>query len=392
MAPEADRGWRGPPPQERPGRESARRSGGGLFGGSRWRTLALLGLIVLVVGVALRRHPSTCSTHPPSGPNADNARLWVASAVADVPCPSTGRAIYGLTDSAGQPMAGLDPIADPRGGYLGVYSTAPAGNTQSPAPGSQLVLARSSNLTSWRRIRVLTGGGAQGAGGAGYPTLQATPGGGYLLAFQSAQRIRLAFYRSLSALLAARQAASSELPLRLSRRQNGAPWFESLVWNGNLRRSQLTLGFDYRSSGSGGLEREGIGVVRGLRSWSARPDSETDGLLDQGGLTGDHGQQRQFTVAGRSWRILDAQELASSRAGTQAGWHVALYDLAGPHIFLLKLGTPNGTIATSFGSPVARVLPAPAGGGQALVVSLYLFGSEAGRGHAGELLYWNPIG
>lgn len=388
MAPEVDRDWRGPPPPDAPGREPLPHPGGGLFGRGRWRTVALLGLIVLVVGVALRRHPSTCSTHPPSGPNLDNARLWVASAVAEVPCPATGRAVYGLTDNAGQPMAGLDPIADPRGGYLGVYSSAPASVPGRPAPGSQLVLASSTNLSSWRRIRVLTGRGA-GASGAGYPTLEAMPGGGYVLAFQSGERIGLGFYRSLPALLAARQAASIVLPLRLSPSQNGAPWLGSVIWNGSLHRSCLTLGFDYRS---GGLEREGIGLVRGFRSWSARPDSETDRLLDAGGLTGNHGQQRQFTVAGRSWRILEAQDLASSRAGTQAGWHVALYDLTRPHMFLLRLGTPNGTLATSFATPVARVLPAPTGGGQALVVSLYVFGSEAGSGNAGELVYWNPIG
>ncbi len=340
---------------------------------NRWRLVALIVLIVLIVGVALRKHAPTCSNHPPIGPNTADASFWVASAVAGVPCLSTGRAVYGLQDSARQSMAGLDPIADPSGGYLAVYS---------PAAGSRVALGRSTDLTTWRRVRVLVAADARS------PTLQPVPGGGYLLAFQSRRIIELRFYRSLSALLAASQAASIDLPLKLSD-QNGTPSFQSVAWNGGLRRSRLTIAFDYLS---GGLEREGIGVIQGFRSWSAQPGSQADRQLDQRGLTGDHGQQRQFIVAGRSWRILEGQDLAASKAGTQAGWHVALDDPIRNEIFPLKLGTENGTLSTSFGRPVARVLPAPTAGGQDLVVSMYVFGAGPASSERGELLYWTPIG
>jgi hypothetical protein len=342
---------------------------------------ALIVLIVLIVGVALRRHTTSCSLRPPSGPNPADASFWVASAVAGVPCQSTGRAVYDLHDSARQAMAGLDPVADPSGGYLGVYAPAPGSASGMPAPGSRVLLGRSSNLRTWRRVRVLA------AADAGSPTLEPVAGGGYLLAFQSRRIIELRFYPSLPALLAASQAASIDLPLQLSN-QNGAPSFQSVAWNGGLRRSRLTIAFDYLS---GGLEREGIGVIRGFRSWSARPDSTADQQLDQRGLTGNHGQQRQFTVSGRSWRILEAQDLIAAKAGTQAGWHIALDDPIRNEIFPLKLGTENGALSTSFGRPVARILPAPTGGGQALVVSMYVFGVGPASSERGELLYWTPI-
>lgn len=348
----------------------------------RWRPLILIALILLVVGAALRKHPPACSLRPPSGPNPADASFWVASAVAGVPCPSTGRVVYGLADSSREAMVGLDPIAGPSGGYLGVYATAPVSPSGRPAPGSRVVLGKSTDLSSWRRVRVLA------APEAGSPTLQPVAGGGYLLAFQSRRIIELRFYRSLSALLAASQAASIELPPQLSN-QDGAPSFQSVAWNGGLRRSRVTIAFDYLS---GGLEREAIGVIRGFRRWSAQPDAEADRQLDQRGLSGNHGQQRQFTVAGRSWRILEAQNLAASRARTQADWHIALDDPVRNEIFPLQLGTVKGTLTTSFGRPVARVLPAPTGGGQALVISMYVFGVGPASSERGELLYWTPIG
>ena len=358
-----------------PGARTGR--GGMLPQSGRWRTIGLLILVLVLATLLLHRHSNACSKVPPGGPNASNAGFWVAAAVASVPCPSTGRAVYGLSDQSHESMVGLDPVSDPSGGYLAVYAPAAAGGSA----GSQIELGHSTDLTTWTRVRTL-------ASGSGSPALEPVPGGGYLLAFQAGERIELRYYRSLSALLAARQAASTELPLRLSSSQNGGPSFRSVAWNGGLRHSELTLAFTYVT---GGLERTGVGVVRDFRSWTAQPDTALDQGLDRRGLSGDHGQQRQFTIDGRTWRILAAQDLGESRSGGVAGWQIGLQAVNGGQVYAIKLGTVSGALATSFGHPVARVLPAP-GGGQALVVSVYVFGSGPARADAGELLYWNPIG
>jgi hypothetical protein len=339
----------------------------------RWRSLGLLAVLALAIGVALHRHQSTCITQSPPQLTRSDARFWVALGVAGVPCQSTDRVVSGLRDSAGAPMVGLDPISTPSGDYLGVYDPSD----------SQMALARSNDLTSWRRVRVL------GAGNA--PTLQPIPGtSGYLLAYMQArgsgERIRVSYFRSLSALLAAHEATSIDLPLRLSATANADPWFMSVSWNGGLRRSQMTIAFDYASAGSAagpGPDREAIGVLRGFRGWSATPDTQLDQQLDRRGLTGNHGQGRQFVIAGRPWRLYAAQD--------EAGSHIVMDDVKAGEVFALKLETADGTFATSFGRPVAHVLPAPTGSGQALVVSLYVYGSGNTRSEAGELLYWTPI-
>lgn len=331
--------------------------------------MGLLALVAIAIGLALHRHPGSCTTQLPPRLTPADTRVWVASAVANVPCPSTGRALTGLRDSAGVAMTGLDPISNPAGGYLAVYDA-----------GAQIGLARSSNLTTWRRVQVLGTGQS--------PSLEPVPGtGGYLLAYAqprgTGDAIRVTYFRSLSALLVAHQATTIELPLRLSGTVNGAPWFANLSWNGSLRRSQLTLGFDYRPS-SGGPSREALGVLRGFRNWSATPDARTDRQIDRTGLTGNHGQGRQFVVGGRPWRLYEAAD--------RAGSHIVMDDVRTGRTLALRLGTEDGTLTSSLARPVAQVLPAPGGTGSALVVSLYVDGSSATRSEAGELLYWTPLG
>lgn len=353
---------------------SARGPGGGPnLQRGRWRSLGLLALVAIAIGVALHKHPSSCVRQLPPALNKTDARFWVASAVAAVPCPSTGRVASGLRDSAGAAMVGLDPIGAPGGGYLGVYDPG----------GSGVALARSDNLTTWRRVARL------GAGAS--PALEPVPGtSGYLLAYAQprgpGEAIRLSYFRSLSALLVAHEATSIELPLRLSDTANRAPWFQSVSWHGSPQRSTLTIGFAYASadsSANAGRARLATGVLRGFHGWSADPETVLDQKISRLGLTGDYGQGRQFVIAGRTWRLYEAQG--------RAGWHIVMDDVQAGQLFALKLGTAQGTFATSFGRPVARVLPAPSGGGQALVVSLYVY--AAGRGHPtpGEMLYWTPI-
>ena len=355
----------------------------------RWRTIGLLAVIVLIVAVALRKHSPTCVTQAPLGPTPAGARYWVAAAVAGTPCPTTGRAIYGVSDSAGHQLIGLDGVADPRGGYLGVAATRA---DPSELGQSQVILEHSTTLSSWRPLGVLV------SGGAGTPTLEpVTATGGYLLADErthgSHTFIQVSYFKSRVALLAAREAASIDLPLRLSTTANGAPTFLSVNWHGDLRRSRLTLGFDYATVAPGGRpgpEREATGVVRDFRSWTATPDTAADRQLDGLGLTGNHGQMRQVIVEGRPWRLYEAQDAADTAAGRQTGWHVVLADVRAGAMFALKLETTRGTYPSSFSRPTARVLPAP-GGGRYLVVTLYVGASGGTRPISGEFLYWTPF-
>jgi hypothetical protein len=174
-----------------------------------------------------------------------------------VPCPATGRVVYGAVENLGNQLGGLDPIADPAGGYLGVYHTPIGSPPGSTSDGFEISIAHSADLIHWRRIAVLD------AVGASNPTLRAVPGAqGYVLAYEKAlgahgpHVIRLRYW-SLAGLLAGQVTAQVDLPLRFSRFSNGTPSFYSIRWRGGLRRSIIELGFHYETAvglgaGSGG--------------------------------------------------------------------------------------------------------------------------------------------
>lgn len=337
-----------------------------------------LGALLLVV---LLRHPGPrCRADAPRAGGAG----WVAAAIALPPCPDTGHAVYGARDDHGAPLDALDPIDDPRGGYLGVY--------HSPLPGGrhfEVSLARSRDLVHWTRIRVLD------AADASMPTLRPVPGAhGYLLADERSHgrydAIRVSYFADLAGLLAGHPAAARDLPLRFSRLANGTPSLLGIAWRGGLRRALVTIAFHYERTGTRrrpGVDREAIGTLTGLRTWRARRDTATDALLEAEGMRGSHGDQRVFAAAGTVWRIIEAQ----ARAGSFASWHILL-TAAGARAFVpLTLATARGRFATSFGNPIAAVLRAPGGDGDVLATTVFVFSSGAAAAEAGELVYWRRV-
>jgi hypothetical protein len=54
----------------------------------------------------------------------------------------------------------------------------------------------------------------------------------------------------------------------------------------------------------------------------------------------------------------------------------------------LTMKVELGTSETSFGNPTAQLEPAPAGAGQLLVITMYIFNSPATSTESGELVYY----
>lgn len=329
----------------------------------------LAAVVAILAGVLGGRHGTGCHARTPTGRGAS----WLAQALADVPCPASGAAVYGAQDDHRAPLDVLDPIAEPGGGYLGVYHT-PTGSHH-----FEILLAQSGDLVHWHRLRVLEPG-------ASMPTLRPVPGGhGYLLADERSGRhatVELHWFASLSALLHGTPARSIDLPLRFSRSNNGTPALVAIQWNGGLGRSRIALTFHYESAA--GPDREAFGVLSGFRHWSPRRDTHTDGLLEREGFPGNHGDQRWFDFAGRTWRILEAQ----SRPGSFASWHVLLYEPSAGGFAPVSFETEAGRFATSFGNPTAQVLPAPDHHGRVLAVTTFVF---RGAPLGGELVFFRRV-
>jgi hypothetical protein len=307
--------------------------------------------------------------------------------IEQVPCPSSGRVSFGTADDLGAPMGVLDLLADPAGGYLGVYHTA-TGPTDNAAV-YRVLLGRSTDLIHWHRLAVLD------PDGASMPTLRAIPGQpGFVLAYEKSASseaghvIRLRYYANRDELLAGRYRAQRDLPLRFSPFNNGTPSILSVSWGGALQRSIIRLGFHYETShrGGAGPDREALGTLRGFRSWSARPDVATDAALDREGLAGSHGDWRQFSFQSGWWRLYEAQ----ASFNDFGSWHVLLTGpgTGSPH--RVTLTSDGAALSTSFGNPVAQQLPAPDGRGQVLVMTMFLFASSVPE-QGGELVYYQPI-
>ncbi len=332
--------------------------------------------MALLVG-ALSPAPATAAPSPQS------AIAQLQGLIENVPDADSGRASYGTTDNLGGSMDVLDPIADAAGGYLGVYHT-----EYGPDPSRfRISLAQSADLIHWTRIVVLD------PVGASMPTLRAVPNGGFLLAYEkktpaAGNIVRLRYYRSLGKLEAGRFAAQRELPQTFSRYNDGTPTILSVTWHHALARSVIHIGFHYETEArrSPGPDREAIGTLVDFKRWTARAVTPLDAALDRQGLSGSHGDWRQFSFAGNRWRIYEGQ----ATWGDFGSWRVLLQDMSSGRLYPLTLSSDTQGIARSVANPTVAVRPAPDGDGQVLVVTLYLFAAHA-PAVPGELVYYQPL-
>jgi hypothetical protein len=316
-------------------------------------------------------------------PQPQRAAAQLQSLIGNVPDADSGRSSYGTTDNLGGSMDVLDPITDPAGGYLGVYHT-----EYGPDPSQfRISLAHSDDLIHWTRIVVLD------PVGASMPTLRAVPGGGFLLAYEkktphAGNIVRLRYYGSLGKLQAARFAAQRDLPRTFSRYNEGTPTILSVTWHHALARSVIHIGFHYETETrrSPGPDREAIGTLVDFKRWTARTETPVDAALDQQGLSGSHGDWRQFSFAGNRWRVYEGQ----AAWGDFGSWRVLLEDTSNGRLYPLTLSSDTRGIAGSVANPTVAVRPAPDGNGQVLVVTLYLFAARS-PAVPGELVYYQPL-
>jgi hypothetical protein len=310
----------------------------------------------------------------------------VPAAGSGFPSPPRSGSAFRVIDSLGSSMDALDVIANPAvpGSYLGVYHISLGRGRFA------LRLASSRDLRRWSKIADLdAGGGAMG-------TLRALPDRGFLLAYEAqratqpngktATNVRLRHYRDGAALLSGRATAEKTLPRRLSTTNEGTPNFRAVTWRGTLASSRIVLGFHYLDHGPKlPVDRQASGVLEAGR-WSVTAEAGIDRALSQLGFHGNHGGRRQFSFpkGAKTWRVYEAQELVN----VTGSWRVLLYDVSGRRLEQLRVRTPHGS--RSFANPCVAVLPSPAGG-DALVVTMFIFGAGAGSGESGELVYYQDL-
>jgi hypothetical protein len=242
---------------------------------------------------------------------------------------------YDARDSLGNRMDTAKVLVSPAGGYLAVYHS-----------GQVCHLATSTDLMQWTHQAVIDQPATQ-------PTIAATPDGGLLTAAEfndgHGGQLRVRYWPTLDALLAARPAREFLAPRTLSACNEGTPSIRQLRLDADVQTSRIELGLHYHRDCQ--VDRQARGTLIGFR--------------------------------GRDYDLVEAQ----SRRGDFGSWRVYLYDRAAGTAQRLNIVTHEGSRA--FANPTATMLRDPAGR-QAVMVTLFVPMEGAAPGEAGSLLYHVP--
>jgi hypothetical protein len=298
------------------------------------------------------------------------------TAIEDVPGATAHR--YGARDDRGTSLDTLKVLANPQGGYLGVYH----GRQQ----GVFVVkLARSTDLVTWVHVADLDVHASQ-------PTLAATPRRGFVLAVEKdsgcggtgpgGNCLGFRHYPSLGALLAGSADRIFQAPRSLSRCAEGTPSISSVRMGRDIGRSTVRIGFHYFRGCD--VDRQAIGVLRDFSSWSARVDAGSNGLLEAFGPAGNIGDRDQARLAGGRFSLHELQ----FRRHEFGSWRVFLFDRTAGRTIRLRIRTNAGS--TAFANPTFTVLRSPRGR-PALLVTLFLPSEGAARTEGGELIYYREL-
>jgi hypothetical protein len=276
---------------------------------------------------------------------------------------------YSTRDTIGHPLDTLKVIAGPRNEFLGTY------HFRDKSGVFMTAIATSSDLLRWTFVVVLTTHASQ-------PTLVSLDDGSYVLIAEADDQglvkpasrwLRFWHYPSLSALLHASSDRTFDAPRTLGKQRGGAEGTPSVY---SATPSVLRVGFHYLAPG--GVDRQGVGELRDLSSWTARADTELDAALSAVGAAGKHGDRDCITFAGRQLVVIEAQRSLDS------AWEIYIYDRVTHRAQLVPITTPESS--TAFANPSVTVLKAPKG--RTLVVALFLPSSGSSAAEVGEVVQY----
>ena len=323
------------------------------------------------------------SEHPPqlvveTKPQRDGVAetQGVVGWLGDVAAATASR--FAVQDDRGHSMDSLKIAQDPAGDYLGVYHTSVRGRFVT-------MVASSRDLLRWTYRATLDVHAAQ-------PTIELLPDRSYLVALEADTNgierpartwLRFRHYPSRSALLSGKSGRVFNAHHTLAPALGGAEGTPSIVQarlRPDLAHSTITIGFHYHVAGTG--DRQAMGTLTNFALWTAVPNKELDAALSGSGLGGDFGDRDTFRYGGREFTVVEA------RASPGSAWQVFVVDVATRAAERVRISTPAHS--SSFANPTVTRLRAPSGA-PALAVTLFVPHEGAGRGEAGELVYYWEI-
>ena len=283
---------------------------------------------------------------------------------------------YDAHDSVGSGMDTLKIIADPSGGYLGVYHT---------YLNSRFVvsLATSTDLMNWTfRCQI--------AAYAADPDLYACANGGFVMAWEQTNsaggknHLHFAYYANRGALLAGTAAQSFDAAMTLSKYAEGTPSIYAVTMtNGDINTSTIDVGGHYNDN-TLRLDRQQRGTLTNFNSWTTAVRRDYDNAILYYGAKGNIGDRDPLTYDGYQFNVMEGQ----STAKDFGSWKVYNYDFQTGNADQLSLTTDGGS--TSFGNPTMTSLIGP-DGNRCLVGTAFIFSQNSAPGEAGSLIYYTTL-
>ena len=287
---------------------------------------------------------------------------------------SASGVVYDAHTTDGLELDALKVIQGPQpGNYLGVFDTI--------GPHNLFVtrLAWSDHLGVWRSGPILSMH-------ASMPTILYAAGG-YLVAFETEvpngdSQIEVEHFASLATLMVGHPDRATVLPRRLSAHNEGTPSIEAARLTHGLADSVIVIGFHYDTRR--GVDRNGVGVLRGFSSWTERPNVELNGVLEADGVKGNIGDRDAVTIEGMAVQLVGGQ----SKRGNWSTWRLYAYSPALRNAVKVPISGPSGT---NLSIGVARSsIVRDAAGTRTLVLTAFVYQQGSPPAARGELVWWRP--
>ncbi len=308
---------------------------------------------------------STDKLKTTSAPPSDGPRATLRGYIENVTT-ADGR-VYNATDNTGKTMDCLKIIANPSGGYIGVYHTMINGTFKTN-------VASSTDLLHWTWIRELAG---SNNGGASQPTIAATAVGGFVMVWEQEpnNHLKFSYFNSWTDLQNGAVAKTFEAPHTLSTCAEGTPNIYS------ASSTSVDVGFHYWSNCD--VDRQARGTTN-WTTWSAAKQTQIDNAILYWGVQGNIGDRDGYlNFQNFNFGLIEGQ----GTKGDFGTWRCYLYDYQTGNADKLNIHTDGGSQA--FANPTFTMLTV--GGQPAIVITQFIPSQLSASGEAGELIYYKKI-
>lgn len=298
---------------------------------------------------------------------------------------------YNAKDDQGAGLDTIKIIANPQGGYLGVYHF-PIGESLEY---SQVRLACSADLLNWTFVRTVELQASQ-------PTIAQAPNGAYIVAFEKhvfieakeERHIGFHYYPNVTCLLTGSEFCEQIANLTIGAQLEGTPNINNITIVNSIMNA--SIGFHYNDAY--GLDNVATGHLTvpldnpkdTMRwNWTTAPLSEyNEKLRREGDVKGNIGDRDYGQVFGRKFTLQEGNLYENSPQTNWTAWRIFLYDHSTSNFTMLNIKTHEGSI--SFGNPTFTFLKSP-NGKDCVVITYFLFSEGAEGEEAGELIFYKEF-